>query len=74
MVTGFKDVQDRAVAMAKKNAELAFALVEKIAKAQNLQDILTLQIQFAQEQMQASLPDAGASQLIGEAVQKLQHG
>ena len=68
MTTGFKDVQDRAVAMAKKNAEAAFALSEKIAKAQNFQDILTLQTRFAQEQAQELL------RLIGEAVQKLQRG
>ena len=43
MVAGFKDVQDRAVAMVKKNAESAFALVEKVAKAQNFQEIVTLQ-------------------------------
>ena len=49
MAAGFKDVQDRAVAMAKKNADLAFALVEKIAKAQNFQEIVTLQTHFAQE-------------------------
>ena len=47
----FKD--DRAVAMAKKNGESAFALVEKIAKAQNSQEILTIQTRFDQEQMQA---------------------
>jgi hypothetical protein len=35
------------VEIAKKNAESAFALVEKIAKAQNFQEILTLQTQFA---------------------------
>ena len=52
-VTGFEDVQERAVAMATKNADSAFALIEKIAKAQTFQDILTLQMQFAQEQMQA---------------------
>ena len=68
MVTSFKDVQDRAVEIAKKNAESAFALVEKIAKAQNLQDILTLQTRFAQEQTQE------LHRLIGEAVQKLQRG
>ena len=43
MTAGFKDVQDRAVEIAKKNAESGFALVEKIAKAQNFQEILTLQ-------------------------------
>ena len=68
MVTGFKDVQHRAVEIAKKNAELAFALVEKIATAQNLQDILTLQTRFAQEQTQE------LHRLIGENLQKLQRG
>jgi hypothetical protein len=47
----FKD--ERAVAMAKKNGELAFALVQKIGKAQNLQEILTIQTRFNQEQIQA---------------------
>ena len=53
MTAGFKDVQDRAVEITKKNAEPAFALVEKIAKAQNFQEILTLKTQFAQDQMKA---------------------
>ncbi len=71
VVTGFKDVQDRAVQIAKKNAEQAFALTEKIAKAQNLQDILTLQTRFTQEQMQAYATQAQElHKLIGEAVQK----
>ena len=37
MAAGFKDFQDRAAEIAKKNAELAFALIEKMAKAQNIQ-------------------------------------
>ena len=73
-MTGFKDVRDRAVAMAKTNAESALALVEKIGKAQNFQDVFGLQSRFAQEQMQAY---AGQTQeiqkLIGETLQKLQH-
>jgi hypothetical protein len=74
MATGFKDVQDRAVEMAKKNAESAFALGEKIAKAQNFQDILTLQTRFAQDQMQAYAAETQElHKLIGDAVQKLQH-
>jgi hypothetical protein len=32
IVTGFKDVQDRAAEIAKKNGDSAFALVEKIAR------------------------------------------
>jgi hypothetical protein len=53
LVTGFKEVQGRVVAMAKENAESASALAEKIAKAQNAQEILTLQTESVQEQMQA---------------------
>jgi len=74
-VSGFKDVQDRAVAMAKKNAESAFALVEKIAKAQNFQEIATLQTRFAQDQMQAYATETQELQkLIGEALQKSARG
>ncbi len=42
--TGFKDVQDRVMAVmafAKENSESGFALVEKVAKAQNFQEIDT---------------------------------
>jgi len=51
MTARFKD--EPAVAMAKKNGESAFALVQKIAKAQNFKEILTIQTRFDQEQMQA---------------------
>jgi len=69
------NIQDRAVAIAKKNAESAFTLVEKIAKAQNLQEILTLQARFAQEQMQDYATETQELQrLIGETAQKLQRG
>ena len=60
--------------IAKKNADSAFALVEKIAKAQNFQEILTLQTQFAQDQMKAfTTQTQELYKLIGETVQKLQH-
>ena len=75
MVAGFQGVQDRAVEIAKKNAASTVALVEKIAKAQNFQEILTLETRFAQEQMQACATQLQELQrLIGEALQKLQHG
>ena len=71
MVTGFKDVQERAVQIAKQNAESAFALVDKIVKAHNIQDILTLQARFAQDQMQAyATQTQELHKLIGEAVQR----
>jgi hypothetical protein len=73
MVAGFKEVQDRGAEIAKKNANSAFALVEKIAKAQNFQEILTLQTQFAQDQMKAfTTQTQELYKLIGEAFQKLQ--
>ena len=75
LATGFKDVQDRAAEIAKKNADSAFALVEKMAKAQNFQEILTLQARFAQDQMQAYATQLQELQrLIGEALQKAQRG
>ena len=75
MVAGFKDVQDRAVEIAKKNAESGFALVEKVAKAQNFQEIVTLQTRFAQDQMQAFATQTQELQrLIGETLQKRQRG
>ena len=74
MAAGFKDFQDRAAEIAKKNAESAFALIEKMAKAQNIQEVLTLQTQFAQDQMKAfTTQTQELYKLIGETVQKLQH-
>jgi hypothetical protein len=75
MAAGFKDVQDRAAAISKKNADSAFALVEKIARAQNFQEILTLQTQFAQDQMKAfTTQTQELYKLIGETVQKSGRG
>ena len=75
MVAGLKEVQDRGIEIAKTNADSAFALVERIAKAQNFQEILTLQTQFAQDQMKALTTQTQELQkLIGETVQKLQRG
>jgi hypothetical protein len=75
LVTGLREVQDRATEIAKKNADSAFALVEKIAKAQNFQEIVTLQTQFAQDQMKAfTTQTQELYKLIGEAFQKLPRG
>ena len=75
MLAGFKEVQGRAAEIAKTNADSAFALVEKIAKAQNFQEILTLQTQFAQDQMKAfTTQTQELYKLIGEAFQKLPRG
>ncbi len=71
LAAGFKDIQDRAVAMAKQNADTAFSVAEKMATAQNLQEIVTLQTRFAQEQMQSyTAQTQELHKLIGDAVQK----
>ena len=57
----------------EENAESGFALVEKVAKAQNFQEIVTLQTRFAQDQMQAYATEMQELQkLMGETLQKLQ--
>ncbi len=75
MAEGFKDVQGRAAEIAKENGESAFALGEKIAKAQNFQEVLTLQTQYAQDRMRAFVTQTQElHRLIGEAFQKLPRG
>jgi hypothetical protein len=75
MAAVLKDVQDRVAAMAKQNAESVFALAEKIAKAQNFQEIVTLQTRFAQDQMQAfAAQTEELFSVIGEAVPKSERG
>ena len=69
MATGFADVQECAAEMAKTNTESAFVLVEKIGKAQNIQDVLTLQAQFARKQMEAYVAQA---QDLGRLIYQLQ--
>jgi len=75
MVTGFKDVRGRVVEMAKKNAESASAMVEKIANAQDTREILIFQTKFVQEQMQAFVAQSQElQQLIGETLQRSARG
>ena len=52
MASGFKVVQERAIQFAKENADAGFALASELAKANDLQDVLRLQSNFAQMQMQ----------------------
>ena len=49
---GFKAVQERAIGFAKENAERSFALASDLAKAKDVQEVLTLQSRYAQTQMQ----------------------
>lgn len=50
---GFRAIQDRAIAFAKENAERSFSLASELAKAKDVQEVLTLQSRYAQTQMQS---------------------
>jgi hypothetical protein len=71
----FKDMQGRAMQIAKENAESVFTFAGKISNAHTFQEILTLQTHFAQEQMRAYIAQTQElPRLIGDAFQKLQRG
>jgi len=56
-------------------SESAFTFAGKISNAQTFQDIVTLQTQFAQDRMQAFITQTQElHKLIGDTLQKLQHG
>ena len=75
MAAVFKDVEDRAVAIAMENAESVFTFAGKISNAQTPQDIVTLEMQFAQDRMRAFVTQTEEFQrLIGETLQKLPRG
>ena len=75
MAAVFKDAQDRAMQIAKEDAESVFTFAGKISNAQTPQDIATLQMQFAQDRMQAFVTQTEEFQrLIGEALQRSGRG
>ena len=75
MATDFKDVRERAMDFAKENAESALTFAGKVCNAKTPQEILTLQTQFAQDQMKAlTTQTQELFKLIGETAQKLQRG
>ena len=47
----FDTLRQQAVRFSKQNAEAAFAMAEKLAQANDLQQLMTLQTQFIQEQL-----------------------
>ena len=75
MAAVFKDAQDRAMQIAKENAESVFTFAGKLSNARTPQDIVTLETQFAQDRMQAFVTQTEEFQrLIGETLQKLPRG
>jgi hypothetical protein len=70
---GFKAVQDRAIAFAKENAERSFALASDLARAKDIQEVLTLQSRYAQTQMQTfGIQAQQLSWLMGDAIRAMQ--
>ena len=49
--SGFNEVRERAITFVKENAEAGFALASELAKAKDLQELVTLQSHYAQRQM-----------------------
>ena len=75
MSAGFKDMQGRAMNIAMENADSTFTFAGKVNNAQTFQEIATLQMQFAQDRMQAFVAQTQElHKLIGETAQKLQRG
>ena len=70
---GFKAVQERAIGFAKENAERSFALASDLAKAKDVQEVLTLQSRYAQTQMQTfGIQAQQLSWLMADAWGKMQ--
>jgi hypothetical protein len=71
MMSGFSAVQGRAIELAKENAERFFALASELAHAKDVQEVLTLESQYAQAQMQAyALQAQELGRLMADAMPK----
>ncbi|MGH6736134.1 MAG: phasin family protein [Methyloceanibacter sp.] len=69
----FKALQDRAIAFAKENAERSFALASEIAKAKDMQEVVTLQSRYVQTQMQTfGIQAQQLSWLMADAFRNMQ--
>jgi hypothetical protein len=71
LTSGFKAVQDRAIRFAKQNSDAGFALASSLANARDIQDVLSLQTQYAQSQMQTyALQAQELGRLLADALRK----
>lgn len=70
---GFRAVQDKAIAFAKENAERSFSLASELARAKDVQEVLTLQSRFVQTQMQTfGIQAQQLSWLMADAMRDMQ--
>lgn len=73
MTSGLKVVQDRAIGFAKQNAEAGLTLAGDLAKAKDINEIMSMQSRYAQAQMQSyALQAQELGRLMAEAVQGMQ--
>ena len=71
----FKTLQERAIGFAKENAERSFALASDLAKAHDLQEVMTLQSRYVQTQMQTfGIQAQQLSWLMADALQNMHSG
>src|SRR5215467_9909048 len=60
ILPGLEAVRERAIEFAKENAERFFDLASALSRANDIQEVLTLQSQYAQTQMQSYAVQAKA--------------
>jgi hypothetical protein len=73
--SGFDGVRERAIRYAKENAEAGFALTSELAKARDLQELVTLQSHYAQKQMTLyALQTQELGRLMTEALRNTKPG
>jgi hypothetical protein len=71
MMSGFSAVQERTIELAKENAERFFDLASELARAKDVQEVLSLESQYAQAQMQAyALQAKELGRLMADAIPK----
>lgn len=71
----FKAIQERAIGFAKENAERSFELASDLAKARDMQQVMTLQSRYVQTQMQTfGIQAQQLSWLMADALQNMQSG
>ena len=69
----FRVVQERAIQFARENADRSFSLGRELARAKDIQEVLTLHSQFMQTQMQSyALQTQELGQLLSEAMHAIQ--
>jgi hypothetical protein len=68
IIPAFRPIQERAIEFANENAERFFVLATELAQAKDIQAVLTLESQYAQNQMQAY---AAQAQELGRLMAKV---